>query len=110
MLFYNGAMQVLNAIEDAEAQVQNVTQKPRGKIYIGTPFSIGRRFIAPAVPEFKTAYPMIDIRMRLSDRSIDIAGEGLDMAFFFRSAKRFLPENEKNWRLSKAFMCSAKLH
>jgi DNA-binding transcriptional LysR family regulator len=82
MLFYNGAMQVLNAIEDAEAQVQNVTQKPRGKIYIGTPFSIGRRFIAPAVPEFKTAYPMIDIRMRLSDRSIDIAGEGLDMAFF----------------------------
>jgi DNA-binding transcriptional LysR family regulator len=82
MLFYNGAMQVLNAIEDAEAQVQNVTRTPRGSIYIGTPFSIGRRFIAPAVPEFKTAYPMIDIRMRLSDRSIDIAGEGLDMAFF----------------------------
>ena len=81
-LFYNGATQVLNAIEDAETQVQNVTQTPRGSIYIGTPFNIGRRFIAPAVPAFKTVYPMIDIRMRLSDRGIDIAGEGLDMAFF----------------------------
>ena len=82
MLFYNGAMHILNAIEDAEAQIQDVTQTPRGSIYIGTPFSIGRRFIAPAVPEFKIAYPMIDIRMRLSDRSIDISGEGLDMVFF----------------------------
>ena len=80
-LFYEGARKVLEAIDEAEAAVVDATQNPRGTVFVAAPLGIGRRFIAPAVPAFKDAYPQIDVRLRLSDRAIDLAAEGLDVAF-----------------------------
>ncbi len=81
-LFYHGANTVLNAIDAAEATVAEHTKSPKGSIFVAAPLGIGRRFIAPSVPEFKAAYPEIDVRLRLSDRNIDLTEEGLDIAFF----------------------------
>ncbi len=80
-IFYEGARKVLEAIEEAEAAVIDVTQNPRGTIYVAAPLGIGRRLIAPHVPAFKDLYPQIDVRLRLSDRNVDVTGEGLDLAF-----------------------------
>ena len=80
-IFYDGAMKVLEAIDEAEAAVMDVTQNPRGTIFVAAPLGIGRRFIAPQVPAFKDLYPEIDVRLRLSDRQIDLTTEGLDLAF-----------------------------
>jgi DNA-binding transcriptional LysR family regulator len=80
-IFYDGARRILEAIEDAEAAVMDVTQNPRGTIFVAAPLGIGRRFIAPHVPAFKEQYPLIDVRLRLSDRVIDVVGEGIDVAF-----------------------------
>ncbi len=80
-IFYDGAKKVLDAIDDAESAVMDVTQHPRGTIFVAAPLGIGRRFIAPHVPVFKDLYPLIDTRLRLSDRNIDVTAEGLDVAF-----------------------------
>jgi len=80
-LFYDGACRILEAINSAEAAVMEATQSPKGTLFVSAPLGVGRRFIAPAVPEFKQLYPEIDIRLRLSDRVIDVTGEGLDLAF-----------------------------
>ncbi|MDR0810196.1 MAG: LysR family transcriptional regulator [Gemmobacter sp.] len=80
-IFYEGARKVLEAIEEAEAAVIDVTQNPRGSIFVAAPLGIGRRFIAPHVPSFKDLYPQIDVRLRLSDRKVDVTAEGLDLAF-----------------------------
>jgi DNA-binding transcriptional LysR family regulator len=80
-IFYDGARRVLDAIDDAEAAVMDVTQNPRGTIFIAAPLGIGRRLIAPRVPAFKDLYPQIDVRLRLSDRGIDVVAEGIDVAF-----------------------------
>jgi DNA-binding transcriptional LysR family regulator len=80
-IFYDGARKVLDAIDDAEAAVMDVTQNPRGTLFVSAPLGIGRRFIAPHVPQFKDLYPQIDVRLRLSDRMIDVTAEGLDVAF-----------------------------
>ncbi|MCT8329818.1 LysR family transcriptional regulator [Albidovulum sediminis] len=80
-LFYDGARRVLDAIDEAEAAVMTSTQNLRGTIFVAAPLGVGRRFIAPHVPAFKDEYPQIDVRLRLSDRTIDVIGEGLDMAF-----------------------------
>ena len=80
-IFYDGARRVLEAIDEAEAAVMDVTQNPRGTIFVAAPLGIGRRFIAPHVPAFKDLYPQIEVRLRLSDRVIDVTGEGLDIAF-----------------------------
>lgn len=80
-LFYDGANRILEAIDSAEAAVMEASQSPRGTLFVSAPLGVGRRFIAPAVPAFKVQYPEIDIRLRLSDRVIDVTGEGLDLAF-----------------------------
>lgn len=80
-LFYDGANRILEAIDSAEAAVMEASQSPRGTLFVAAPLGVGRRFIAPAVPAFKRLYPQIDIRLRLSDRVVDVTGEGLDMAF-----------------------------
>jgi len=80
-IFLEGARRILDAIDDAEAAVMDVTQNPRGTIFVAAPLGVGRRFIAPLIPLFKDLYPQIDVRLRLSDRVIDVTGEGIDVAF-----------------------------
>lgn len=80
-IFYDGALAVLAAIEEAEGSVALAAENPRGTVFLAAPLGVGRRFIAPHVPSFKDEYPQIDVRLRLSDRKIDLVGEGLDMAF-----------------------------
>lgn len=80
-IFYDGALKILEAIQEAEAAVADVAKNPRGAIFVAAPLGIGRRFIAPHVPAFNDEYPKVDVRLRLSDRKIDVAGEGLDVAF-----------------------------
>ena len=80
-LFYKGASKILETIEEAEAAVADLTKNPRGSLHVAAPLGIGKRLIAPLVPAFKDEYPEIDVRLRLSDRKLDITAEGLDMAF-----------------------------
>ena len=80
-IFLDGARKILDAIDDAEAAVMDVTQNPRGTIFVSAPLGVGRRLIAPVVPAFKDLYPQIDVRLRLSDRIIDVTAEGIDVAF-----------------------------
>ena len=80
--FYAGAREVLEAVENAEANVANLTDNPKGSLYVAAPLGIGRRLIAPHVPAFIAKYPEISVRLRLSDRKVDLTTEGLDLAFF----------------------------
>jgi DNA-binding transcriptional LysR family regulator len=80
-IFYQGARRILETIEEAEAAVAAVSGSPRGSLHVAAPLGIGKRLIAPLVPDFNDRYPEIDVRLRLSDRKIDITAEGLDMAF-----------------------------
>ena len=80
-LFYDGALKVLDAIAEAEAALMSATQNPRGTLMVSAPLGIGRRLIAPHVPAFRELYPQIDLRLRLSDRPVDIVAEGIDLAF-----------------------------
>lgn len=80
-LFYEGAKRILDSIDEAEATVTDLTQNPRGSLFVSAPLWLGRSFLAPLLPEFQKTYPEIEIRLRLSDRKIDITNEALDMAF-----------------------------
>jgi DNA-binding transcriptional LysR family regulator len=81
-LFYGGACEILSAVDNAEAQVVNITENPKGALCVAAPLGAGRRLIAPQVPEFLRLYPEISVRLRLTDRNVDLTTEGLDLAFF----------------------------
>ena len=98
-IFYRGACKILEAVEEAEADISEVTATPRGTLFVAAPLGMGRNLIAPAVPAFKEAYPLIDIRLRLSDRKLDLAAEGIDVRFFLG-----LPE-DSTMRIRKIADC-----
>jgi len=80
--FYTGACEILESVESAEAQVVNITENPKGSLYIAAPLGVGRRLIAPQVPGFLEIYPEVKIRLRLTDRQVNLTTEGLDLSFF----------------------------
>lgn len=80
-LFYKGAIKIIDTIEEVESGIAEITANPKGTIFVSAPLGIGKRLIAPFVPEFKESYPDLNVRLRLTDRKVDITGEGLDAAF-----------------------------
>ena len=80
-VFYDGAKQILDSVTEAEAAVSALSGQPRGTIRVTAPLGIGRRLIASGIPEFHDRYPDIEVRLRLSDRNVDIMQEGIDVAF-----------------------------
>ena len=80
--FYRGATNILEAVENAEARIANITDNPKGSLHVAAPLGVGRRLIAPQVPAFIAAYPEVSVRLRLTDRKVDLTTEGLDLAFF----------------------------
>ncbi|MCV2891814.1 LysR family transcriptional regulator [Lentibacter sp. XHP0401] len=97
--FYKGALKIIEAVEEAEADINDITRSPRGTLYVAAPLGVGQKFIAPAVPKFHALFPLINIRLRLSDRKLDLAAEGLDAAFFLG-----VPE-DSNLRIRKIADC-----
>lgn len=80
--FYDHARQVVQSLEDAEAAVSSFSQQPRGAVRVTAPLGVGKRIVAPLIPEFVDKYPEVSVRLRLSDRKVDILEDGLDVAFF----------------------------
>ncbi len=80
--FYKEAQRILEAVHDAETVVARFSDAPRGTIRVTAPLAAGRQIIAPLVPEFIDKHPGIEVRMRMSDRKVDLLTDGLDVAFF----------------------------
>ena len=73
---------VVQTLEDAEARSRAFPRRRRGAIQVTAPLGIGKRIVAPLIPEFVDNYPEVSVRLRLSDRKVDMLEDGLDVAFF----------------------------
>lgn len=80
--FYTGACTVLESVAGAEAEVMEITDQPRGVLYVAAPLGVGRRLIAPQIPAFLAEHPHVKMRLRFTDRKVDLTTEGLDLAYF----------------------------
>lgn len=80
-VFYQGAVKIIEAVNEAESAIADLSHNPKGSLRITAPLGIGRRLIASGIPEFHDKYPDIEVRLRLSDHNIDILSEGVDVAF-----------------------------
>ncbi len=78
--FLEDCQRVLADLHNAEASVSAGGVKASGYLRITAPAGFGRRHVAPLVPQFRLAHPEVSISLNLSDRVVDIAGEGFDCA------------------------------
>ncbi|TVR49053.1 MAG: LysR family transcriptional regulator [Rhodobacteraceae bacterium] len=80
--YFEYALRVIEALEASEAVIAGISGRPKGAIRVSAPLGIGRRLIAPHVPEFTRRYPDVEIRLRLSDRKLDMMADWQDVALF----------------------------
>jgi DNA-binding transcriptional LysR family regulator len=78
--FLENCQRLLVDLADAEASVSAGGVKASGHLRITAPAGFGRRHVAPLVPHFQELHPDVSISLNLSDRVVDIAGEGYDCA------------------------------
>ncbi|WP_322011516.1 LysR family transcriptional regulator [Paraburkholderia sp. J12] len=78
--FYERAKRILAEVGEAEAAMSARRTEPRGLLRVSAPMSFGLAHLSPLVAEFLRAHPDVRFDMDLSDRTIDVIGEGFDMA------------------------------
>ncbi len=80
LAFYNACQDVISALEFAESVVADAGGAPQGTLRVTAPLGMGRRILGPLVPEFRDAFPQIDVQLRLSDHLLDLLAESVDIA------------------------------
>ena len=78
--FLEDCQRLLADLANAEASVSAGGVKASGHLRITAPAGFGRRHVAPLVPKFRELHPEVTISLNLSDRVVDMAGEGFDCA------------------------------
>ena len=78
--FLEDCQRLLSDVSNAEASVSAGGVKATGHLRITAPAGFGRRHVAPLVPLFRDLHPDVTISLNLSDRVVDLAGEGFDCA------------------------------
>jgi DNA-binding transcriptional LysR family regulator len=74
------AQRILSEGEAAEEEAREGASAPAGMVRIAAPLTFGVGVLAPALAEFLTAHPAIQVDLQLSDARIDIVAEGVDIA------------------------------
>ena len=78
--FLDDCQRILAEVAGAEASVSAGGVHASGHLRITAPAGFGRRHVAPLVPSFHSKHPRLRISLNLSDRVVDLAGEGYDCA------------------------------
>jgi len=74
------AREILGRVEEAERRASGEYLAPRGDLTITAPIVFGRLHVLPVVTDFLKAFPDINIRLTMSDRTVSLADEQIDVA------------------------------
>ncbi|HKJ52335.1 MAG TPA: LysR family transcriptional regulator [Gammaproteobacteria bacterium] len=79
-VFLARSRELIDGIEEAEAELGARGGTARGLLRINAPVSFGISHLAPLWPEFQARYPEVRLDVELSDRIVDLLEEGYDLA------------------------------
>lgn len=78
--FYERAQQILTDIAETESVIGRESTQPTGLLRVSVPLSYGLREFARVLPDFRARYPGLRLDIDLSDRTVDLVNEGIDVA------------------------------
>lgn len=74
------AREIVARLAALEEDVAAGSDSLRGVVRMTAPIAFGRAHVAPAVIAFGRAHPGVEIVLSLTDRNVDLVGEGFDLA------------------------------
>lgn len=78
--YFTQAKQILEALDEAEAVISNVTVAPRGTLKVTAPVWIANRRFGRLLAEYHEQYPQVCFDFDLTGRIVNLVEEGFDLA------------------------------
>ncbi|HWW72724.1 MAG TPA: LysR substrate-binding domain-containing protein, partial [Duganella sp.] len=78
--FLEDCQRILAELEEAESAVAERSAHATGHLMISAPAGFGRQHVAPLLPSFLSEHRDVTATLNMSDRVVDIVGEGIDVA------------------------------
>ncbi|MES2933482.1 MAG: LysR family transcriptional regulator [Pseudomonadota bacterium] len=78
--FLDDCQRILADLADAELAVSERSARASGHLTISAPAGFGRQHVAPLIPSFLAEHRALTLSLNLTDRVIDLIGEGIDVA------------------------------
>jgi DNA-binding transcriptional LysR family regulator len=78
--YFAACKRILEDVAAAERGASGEYLAPRGELAVTAPVVFGRLHVLPVAAEFLKLYPEVNIRLHLSDRSLHLLEEHLDLA------------------------------
>jgi DNA-binding transcriptional LysR family regulator len=72
--------EIMSLLEEAESGVMEERHTPSGRLRISLPLSFGLSTLVPLLMDFRGEYPDIRLALDFSDRTVNLAEEGIDLS------------------------------
>ncbi|MCC2955484.1 LysR family transcriptional regulator [Massilia sp. IC2-477] len=78
--FLEDCQRILSELEEAEAAASERSAHASGHLFVSAPAGFGRQHVAPLLPSFLAEHRDVTVNLNLTDRLVDVVGEGVDVA------------------------------
>jgi DNA-binding transcriptional LysR family regulator len=78
--YLQACKRILEEVAEAERTASGQYRAPRGELVITAPVVFGRLHIVPVVAEFLRAHADVDVRLMLTDRTLNLIDDNVDIA------------------------------
>ncbi len=95
----NDMQPAFKRISESYTAARDLVGAPRGLIRVTAPVALGRQHLGPCVAAFLQQFPDIQIELELTDRFVNLANEGFDLAVRHTSAP---PDTHVAWVLCES--------
>ena len=78
--YYERATRLIGELDDMDEHASRARAQPHGRLRVDVGSVLASMILIPALPGFRARYPELHVDLGVSDRPIDLVGEGVDCA------------------------------
>jgi len=78
IVYYEHVSKLLMELDEADDAIRGRGLRPRGRLRVDVPATVAYHLLIPALSRFSEAYPEVTVALGVSDRQVNIVGEGVD--------------------------------
>ncbi len=78
--YLDDARQILAMVAEADETASGLNTSPQGQLAVTAPVLFGKLYVMPAIVDFLTAYPAVQVNAFFLDRNVNVVEEGMDVA------------------------------
>jgi DNA-binding transcriptional LysR family regulator len=78
--YFRQCAEAIRTVEQAEAALQSTSGKPSGLLKVTAPVDLGHTLLPRIVHTYAARYPDVAVELLVTNRIVDLVGEGIDLA------------------------------